>query len=469
VAVVGAGLSAVNLFVMRPSRAGAVRELVDAVEQCDQPRLDTAIAKVKRLGASEQAAAEVGPLLHGTDWTICSYAAHALANLDQAAAPELIRVIERQVTREGEQIRNLTDLATYVLCLQTPGALRRLCEAARNHADGRVRGTLISTLAVRYPPDASGSPFPDLEMWARSGLDSAATLRAQSAFKDAAPTLRETFLAALADVDPNVRASAAGALGQFRVNDPHDLEVWTELTHALKDDDFSVRIAATLALAAIDQGRAPFALPTVLAALESPDPHHWVAAASAVQAIDPTRFPEVWPALRAAMRGDSGNVRVNAILAIQSFGAAATPAVPDLIQILSHRKANWDTFSFALPALTTIGVEANDARVETFYLAKIGDTDWHGRALWELIGFARKGSQPSLEALTAALEHKDYEVRNAAAICLGLVGPPGKIAIPDLKKALQDENDAVRRSAAEALGKISPPAGGGQGSPAPLK
>jgi HEAT repeat protein len=460
VAVVGAGLSAFNLFVMRPWRDSAVRELVEATRQCDQTRIEAAVAKVHRLRAGEQAAAQVAPLLKGTDWTVKSHAAHALAMLGAVAVPELIRQVERQVAVEDALFH---DLAAYGRCLQAPDAIRQVCDAAQNHPDGAVRATLIDALAMRYFRNPADSPVPHMEAEALGSLDSAAASRAESAFEAAARILRQTFLASLTDVDPRVRESAAGALGSFRAGDPTDAEVWSELAHALEDDDFSVRFAAASALAAIDRGRAGFALPTVLATLESPDPNRCIAAAYAVRALDPTKFADVWPALRTAMRGDDGNIRVNAILAVQSFGAAAAPAIPDLIGIVSHPKADPDAFSFALRALTAIGVAAHDARVEEFYLSKVGDADWKSRPLWELVGFARQGSPRSLAALAAALDHKDDEFRLAAAACLGLVGPPAQSAIPNLQRALQDDSDAVRRNAADALQKISPPSGAGQG------
>src|SRR5947207_638141 len=251
VAVVAVGLWAFRSFVVRPWRDNAIRELAEAVRQCDRTGIDAAIVKINRLDAREQAAAEIAPLFEDLNWTIRSHAAHAIASLDAVAVPELIHVIERQVAAEGTEVRDLANLAAYALCVQTSGAVRRLCDVAQKHANGSVRATLIMTLSVRYPDDSPNSP---LRAWEGMGFDLA--LPAPLHWHAAEPLVRATLLAALSDVDPSVRRAAAGAFGGVR---PDDSEVWEALTRALRDEDLSVRLAAASALAAIDQGRAAFA------------------------------------------------------------------------------------------------------------------------------------------------------------------------------------------------------------------
>jgi HEAT repeat protein len=57
-------------------------------------------------------------------------------------------------------------------------------------------------------------------------------------------------------------------------------------------------------------------------------------------------------------------------------------------------------------------------------------------------------------ALRAALNDLIAQVRSAAALALGEIGPEAKDAVPDLRAALKDQDGDVRRAAAEALRKI---------------
>ena len=62
------------------------------------------------------------------------------------------------------------------------------------------------------------------------------------------------------------------------------------------------------------------------------------------------------------------------------------------------------------------------------------------------------------EALQA-LRDDDWQVRTAAAMALGEIGPRAAVAVPDLIQTLEkDKREDVRRAAAEALGSIKPTA-----------
>ena len=57
-------------------------------------------------------------------------------------------------------------------------------------------------------------------------------------------------------------------------------------------------------------------------------------------------------------------------------------------------------------------------------------------------------------SLTALLKDKDWQVRQAAALALGRIGPEAKTVIPSLMEVLHDEYRDVRRAASKAIDKI---------------
>ena len=62
--------------------------------------------------------------------------------------------------------------------------------------------------------------------------------------------------------------------------------------------------------------------------------------------------------------------------------------------------------------------------------------------------------EQEVKKLIKALQHKNSQVRRAAAGKLGEIGEDAKDAVPALTIALQDESRDVRTSAAGALGAI---------------
>ena len=62
----------------------------------------------------------------------------------------------------------------------------------------------------------------------------------------------------------------------------------------------------------------------------------------------------------------------------------------------------------------------------------------------------------AIPAITAALSHREWEVRQWAARALGDQGPKAKSAVPALKAALSDSDARVREAAEIALGRVVP-------------
>src|SRR5262245_30705422 len=66
--------------------------------------------------------------------------------------------------------------------------------------------------------------------------------------------------------------------------------------------------------------------------------------------------------------------------------------------------------------------------------------------------------QAAVPELIKALNDEDWQVRNQAAVVLGVIGPDAKAAVPPLIEVLQNEDKYLRRNGAVALGKIGPEA-----------
>ena len=252
-----------------------------------------------------------------------------------------------------------------------------------------------------------------------------------SPFFHATPSLQvlDSLATALQDVSPEVRSSAACALGDFQAASAGAVP---NLIIALSDHDSTVRAAAAHALGVIGPS-ARDAVPQLIAALKNPNEDVRAAAAQSLGLIDsptlsgryfghlPDVFVEVEPLMK-ALNDTSGKVRGNAAEALGSFGPGAKAAVPALISLLNST----DTFcqEKAANALGGIGPDAKDA----------------------------------VPALVAALNSNDRSLLENATSSLGAIGPNAKDAVPALISILNGEDDYLKRYAAEALGDIGPAA-----------
>src|SRR5207247_532376 len=118
-----------------------------------------------------------------------------------------------------------------------------------------------------------------------------------------------------------------------------------------------------------------------------------------------------------------GDVRVSVAEALGSFGPAAKPAVPAMIEAYTKsRDPNWGNRSRFILALGALGPAAKAA----------------------------------VPMLIEALKDREVESRPAVAKALGKIGPDAKAAIPALTEALKDEYRFVGVNAAVALVKIDP-------------
>jgi uncharacterized protein (TIGR02996 family) len=237
----------------------------------------------------------------------------------------------------------------------------------------------------------------------------------------AVPRLREMLREGGADVYRHL-----GALRTLRAIGPRAADAAPEVMPFLRAETYGEEDEATQTLAAF--GTALLAhLPALVALLREPShlrAHARVArlmaglAALGADLLEPLR-----EALRVAAVPNDGNnwhtssrqrTRLHAARGLGELGAAAAPAVPELLPLLSDA----------------------DAEVR--------------RAAAEALG---KGRSPlAADGLRAALRDKDEKVRVRAAEALGLIGEAS--AAGELTAALRDASARVRREAATALGKV---------------
>ena len=76
------------------------------------------------------------------------------------------------------------------------------------------------------------------------------------------------------------------------------------------------------------------------------------------------------------------------------------------------------------------------------------------QALHALGNLGKDNPDPVVPTLVEALKDTVVEVRIAAVVALGNIGPPAKAAIPALQNAVRDGQQAVRLAATEALKRI---------------
>ncbi|MFH1034736.1 MAG: HEAT repeat domain-containing protein [Pseudomonadota bacterium] len=286
------------------------------------------------------------------------------------------------------------------------------------------------------------------------------------------PGVSRALIRALADLDPNVRATAAISLGRRR----ESLAV-PALIKALSDEQW-VRFAAIEALAAIGDTQA---LEPLLAVMREDDELAQASIAAALGSfVDPRAADCLLQALESA-RGALVPLLVNALLktATQDFIATLDPVLRERVVLglvdsledpsdqvradalkglarmgetgavyailnLARRNQDPEVAGLILRALVAIGAPGplmgaagdHDPRVAEVAVAALGSL----------------GGQDAAQALVKALEHPSSKVRRQAAQHLGALGCHQ--AVPCLEMALQDQDPRVQRESAQALGLL---------------
>ncbi|NUO81752.1 HEAT repeat domain-containing protein, partial [candidate division KSB1 bacterium] len=326
----------------------------------------------------------------------------------------------------------------------------------------------------------------------------------------------DSLVAALKDGDEDVRAQAAGALGEIKSSDER---VVGALVAALKDERYEVRDLAVSAVVKLGQSN-DRVVDALVAALNDVDGDVRVRAASALvkleqsddrvvgsllAALQDESFQvrgqaasalgeikisddRVVTALVAALKDVADGVRAQAAGALGKLGQSDDRLVSALVGALKDQKDSYgDVRVSAAGALGKIKV-SNDSVVSTLIalltdeyesvrlqaaaaLVKLGRSDDHVMdALVAALKDANSGVRAQaagmlgeitvsdnrvVDALVAALKNEWYEVRVQAVVSLGKLGRSDDLVVGALITALKDQNEFVRAQAAGALGEIT--------------
>jgi HEAT repeat protein len=241
------------------------------------------------------------------------------------------------------------------------------------------------------------------------------------------------------------------------------------LRYAVEHDaDPGVRCQAALTLGNLGS-LARNAIPTLIKLLDDKNADVRAAVVASIGGTAPFSRAAI-PKLIKLLKDKDVVIRRRAIRALGRFGPEAKPAVPVLVLALEDpdpgiagKEAS--VKEYALLTLREIGPDAQEASSALMKIQEAGDVPLRGVVLGTLAKILPK--DPKLVPLFAqVLKNQDNKrLRPSAAYAIGLLGPDGKAAVPDLIKALKmddfgDRDLAVRTKIGIiwALGEIGPDA-----------
>ncbi len=165
--------------------------------------------------------------------------------------------------------------------------------------------------------------------------------------------------------------------------------------------------------------------------------------------------------MRAALDDREGAVRSTAATAIGNLGAAAIPAVPQLIAGLKNDSFK-EARETAARALGRIGKAAPDEKtlINPLRAASQDDADPVTRIVAHgALAMIDIEVPQQITSLRKYLHHDEALVRMKASHALGMLGPAAKAAAPEIVNVLKLETDHHRRGyVARALGSTADPA-----------
>jgi HEAT repeat protein/lysophospholipase L1-like esterase len=253
-------------------------------------------------------------------------------------------------------------------------------------------------------------------------------------------------VAALTDVldhgEAAERQAAAWALGVARAAALPVVEALAK--RARQDESAGVRAAAARGLGEIG-GRAGAA--ALFEALRDASEAVRASAAQALVRVGPAAGDV--PALAGALDNPDGYVAAFAAWSLGNLGAAAEPAVPDLVRLLARD----DTNAVVAGALARVGPAAK-AAVPELVKALASDDDGRRWRAARTLGRIGPAAEPAVAALTGALSDANGVVRAHAARALGRIGPGAMPAAAALQRATGDRESGVRDEARLALERL---------------
>ncbi|MBO6576237.1 MAG: HEAT repeat domain-containing protein [Rhodothermales bacterium] len=244
---------------------------------------------------------------------------------------------------------------------------------------------------------------------------------------------------AMRDANTEVRTAAAYALSEIDTS-----ESLRALALAVDDDDVKVRRQAIYALSELEDVES---IPVLERAARDGDSQIRKAAIYALAELEDER---AIPALVAALDDGNAQIRRQAIYGLGEL-ESDNPRVIEGLQ-LALGDENAETRRAAIHALGEIEDSGSaDALIDAL---SDGNADNRRAAAWAIAEILE--DEPNERALNALAEmlraDGNAENRKAAAYALGEIGSPD--AIDALRAALDDENRDVRRAAAHALSDI---------------
>lgn len=445
----------------------------------DDPQVRAmALEEVLRSGEAprRKAAIKMGKVLARGKSPYDLYAASALEDLGQSAAPavaHLIRALsspDATVAFAAARTLARTDAAVPALAEALKSgspALRR--EAARIlPAHGaRAAAALLPNLAgpdrdlaersARILAETGPAAAPAVPALAKAVHTSTGALKhaAADALAGIGTPAGKWLAAALKAPDPKVRAAAAGVVAAMNPPSP---EAAMPLAAALDDAEPEVRAAAARALAAYPAEAQALFPENFIAALfrgaQAPDgeTRGWASLtlvktgasggkwlANALKAPDP------------AARAGAGRVISRMFPPPAEAAAAALDALGDPeAAVRAAALEALTNYALSAPAALPPGAAARLAEA-----LKDKDPAFRAALLFPLQRLSRR-SRAGIAAITGALEDPSPEVKRSAASALGALGPSARKAIPALRAALRSRDCPLRALAAKALMDIAP-------------
>ncbi len=432
-----------------PEAKGAVSAILDLMTDADDAVSVGALRALPAIGpeATAKMNRRLADCLDNRAGNLHGRAVRALEILGEADSESLFRMIAGPDTPRTVRILALDSLSE--ACKRN--SLDEITGAARESIPA------LEMLARDEDPDVREKAHRVLVVTDRGGGRSARSLledvrtglasgsETYAAILDLEPRAIPALVEGLKDPDEAVRIAAATALKELaeKLPRPEDRIEAGESDPSVRDArarELQLRTLAAEALAATlkdDDTQVPWVAAVALGTLGASGSK---AIPALVEMAQDRKTRVHSGVLVVGGTSDGAALRAAGLWALGSYGQAASPAVPVLIQAMDDDDplTRWA----AVASLGSIGPPASSA-------------------VPGLIGVlrSRKGAPPIApivppSASSFLVERLDVQ----AAIALGRIGPAARAAVSPLTTALNDQESHVRVKAAEALGEIGPDA-----------
>ena len=300
----------------------------------------------------------------------------------------------------------------------------------------RAAGRALATIDPRpdITPEQVAQAIAQVEVsFSRAGTDQSSVPGGEQKVKG--------LIAELSSEQVNVRRRAAQSLREMGL--PASAAV-PALAQALRDEDASVRRAATGALGRMGEA----AVPALSEALTVPDEEVRFAATDSLRQLG-YRASTAVPALVKTAANDTTRVRLGALRALGEMRTNTQPALAALVAALKVPELR-------LQAVQSIGrMESGAAEAVPKLVDLLDDPDKKIlKATLRALAEIEMGAEAAAPRLAEFLDHEDQSIRYGALYALSHMWSAARPAAEALIRALDDPVDANRQEAAYALGQI---------------